>query len=551
MRGTPAAASPPETAARRRSRVTLGALAALLVAAAVAVSGTGDGVAAALVVMGFDPDRAQLILGLTMAGLAGAAYGLVAGRGCAAALLGLLALAAFFGATFATETQAALQVSSAGSGLDAGGWGLTLLSLVVLGLAVGGAAGVLAAELRDVLAKGWADLCAVAQARRVRDRRLVRPVGTAGLIVVGLVALTVLAQLIDFSPDVLMRTGALPAMSLTGPTGATPSAPPLDPTPSIAPSLPAAVTAVPTPQSPGYAPGPFPNSTVSAAGWSRARPWLAWGPDPSATSTILHTALAPSFIPGAASRSWVDVYLPPGYAAGMRRYPVTYLPMWDFALWERTTHIREQLDGLIHGGLIPPQIVVFVQLNQVPPYPDSECANSRDGRVAWDTFTAVTVVRWVDSQLRTLALPQDRSLLGFSEGGFCAADLLARHPDVFGLAASTGGYYQAAPASNQTPNAWRVFGGDRRYEARFSPDLLLPRLPAPTLEGLFLVLSAPPSEPFYGQQYTSFATELARLHVPLALLPTSTGHAWQTVRDTIGELMVLLAGRLAATGGLA
>ena len=112
----------------------------------------------------------------------------------------------------------------------------------------------------------------------------------------------------------------------------------------------------------------------------------------------------------------LDIYTPPGYATSPdRHYPVLYAVPFDYSLWDSSLNIRVVLDTLIDSDDIPPMVVAFVSAAHAP-LPDTECANSVDGRQWMDTFISETVVSYVDSHYLTIARPEARATTGFSPG---------------------------------------------------------------------------------------------------------------------------------------
>jgi S-formylglutathione hydrolase FrmB len=63
----------------------------------------------------------------------------------------------------------------------------------------------------------------------------------------------------------------------------------------------------------------------------------------------------------------------------------------------------------------------------------------RGGPPRWETFHVDQVVPWVDANLRTVRSRAGRAIAGLSQGGFGALSYAARHPDLFGAAASFSG----------------------------------------------------------------------------------------------------------------
>lgn len=243
----------------------------------------------------------------------------------------------------------------------------------------------------------------------------------------------------------------------------------------------------------------------------------------------------------------VGIYLPPGYASGARTYPVIYEAPFTYRSWQIGTSIAPTLDQLITSGTIPPAIVVFVPATGGP-YPDAECANSADGREWLDRFISTTLVDWVDASYRTIPTPAARTVLGFSQGGYCAAALTLRHPDVFGSAVSISGYFSAGIRSSETPNAWRPFGRLPALIAADSPMRLAETIAPVVRRSIFVVLVAQPGNPFFGGQAAAFAGVLERAGYPLAVIAAGRGHSWGQVRSVLAAALELVALRQARLG---
>ena len=61
-----------------------------------------------------------------------------------------------------------------------------------------------------------------------------------------------------------------------------------------------------------------------------------------------------------------------------------------------------------------------------------------------------TVVPYIDANYPTIPEAAAARSSATREGGYCAASLLFRHPDVFGQAVSLTGYYEAGLESPST-----------------------------------------------------------------------------------------------------
>ncbi len=499
--------------------------AALAVAAAVAVGIRAlvlGGADAALIVMGFDPDRARLIDSLVVAFLGAAVARLASGAAIAAVPGGFTAFAICYAGVYGSETLAAVAAHGTDGRFDPGGWLLTTLTLLVIVGLVSVAASLLGGHLRAFIIMAGRDLRAAVRERRQRLRRLARPAALVVAASLVAVSVPVFGDMVDYTPDVYMRQGA-PAQPGLLDVGALPAPDGADRGGDAADARPPQVT-----------------GTIEQGVLASSAPWLGWRP--SGSGRLVDLQFPAPWKGGTSSSIEVALYTPPGYDADpTRRYPVVYsAPFLPGPL-------APLFDGFFTSGTAPPEILVFVR-EIGGPYPDDECIDSYDGREKIESFIVDTIVPWVDAHYRTIASPDARTVFGFSQGGFCAPMLLFRHPDVFRQSVSLSGYYTAGISSGQTVNAWRPFGGNAAYEASHSPDRLAPALAPAIARRLFVVLTGNPREPFYGPQLTSFDAELTRLAIPHAVIDDPNGHAWIGFEHDCPLALRLIGLRQAALG---
>lgn len=136
----------------------------------------------------------------------------------------------------------------------------------------------------------------------------------------------------------------------------------------------------------------------------------------------------------------VRVYTPPGYddpAAAGRRYPVVFLlhgwPGSD-GNWPGLGRAVVTADSMIANGRIPASILVFPDGNGRGFFGRSLYLDTQDGTSRMEQFLVHRLPDWVDSTFRTL--PGCRAVIGLSDGGTAAMNLLFRHPDRFVAAGS-------------------------------------------------------------------------------------------------------------------
>jgi enterochelin esterase-like enzyme len=162
-----------------------------------------------------------------------------------------------------------------------------------------------------------------------------------------------------------------------------------------------------------------------------------------------------------------------------------------------------------------------------------------------DRFLGVTVPTYIDKHYRTIAKAAARTTIGMSEGGYCAAILALRHPDVFGAAIPFSGYFTAGAvsASSKLP-----FGNNPSLIARDSPIVVAPELSSAVRANLYFVLVAQTGQVFYGTQAASFEQVLTDAGYPHDLIEASEPHGWPQVRDALGRALSLVAERQAQAG---
>lgn len=190
----------------------------------------------------------------------------------------------------------------------------------------------------------------------------------------------------------------------------------------------------------------------------------------------------------------------PGTRSGIRRRAAVYLPDAYFdptqtavrfpvlevlsgspgspAQTLKMLGLAHQLDTAIDQHRMAPTIVVVPDTNGSP-VRDRECVDAVHGAQD-DTYLTADVQSWVGARLRALPPGPGWALLGTSTGGYCAVNLVLRHPDRYTEAASLSGYYHALT----DPTTGDLFHGAAARRAN-DPTYRVTHLPVPPLR-LFL-----------------------------------------------------------------
>ncbi len=170
------------------------------------------------------------------------------------------------------------------------------------------------------------------------------------------------------------------------------------------------------------------------------------------------------------------VYLPGSYTIDRhRRYPVIELEAGypgSSRTWWDYLHLKSVLDGLIASDRMPAVIVVSTSQNPRRGN-DSECVNADPGQVPGslaDTYLAHDVPAFIQSHYRAGISRVDWVDGGFSTGGFCAANLVLRHPSTYAGAVVLSGYF--VPIVDHTTGP--LYASRQERDAN-TPDLLVRR----------------------------------------------------------------------------
>lgn len=328
---------------------------------------------------------------------------------------------------------------------------------------------------------------------------------------------------------------AAPTSGPAGPAGAGGAAVPA--------ATPAATATAPATSAPaGTAVQPAGTIALPAGVLLPGAPWTAWAP--SGASSLQAFRLPAPWQSAKPTYTSVTVYLPAGYATSGRRYPVVYELPFEYSGYRKHMDFQAYMDAKIKSGALPASIYVFIRQTGSPypaPFPTSECSDSANGRMWFERYVTNTVVPLVDSHFRTIATPASRAVMGWSQGGFCAAMLVLRHPDLFSTAVAINGYYQAGIRSSETRTAYEIYGGNAAYEAVYSPLKLVSKLTPAQRAATLLILEANPRQPFYGPQYLAMLAAAHRAGVHAVGVPMSVDHGWFMVGAALTRMLPILA----------
>lgn len=218
------------------------------------------------------------------------------------------------------------------------------------------------------------------------------------------------------------------------------------------------------------------HALAHAAEPGKAAPRHAWvTPEIMAPGVSFHT------FESAAAKASVSyhLYSPTAYdREPERRFPVVYWLHGSRGGLPGIPKVAARFAAAIDAGKTPPCLVVFVNGLANGMYVDW-----KDGSAPLETIIVKELVRHIDDSYRTIATREGRLLDGYSMGGYGAARLGFKYPDVFRSVSIMGaGPLQADLL--EAPRAGRrraeevleqVYGGDPAYFRSVSPRVLAER----------------------------------------------------------------------------
>ncbi len=227
----------------------------------------------------------------------------------------------------------------------------------------------------------------------------------------------------------------------------------------------------------------------------------------------------------------MTIYTPPGYEKGDRRYPVFYLLHGmggDENAWSELGRATQILDNMIARGEAEPMIVVMtngnVDMEGAPGEtslgftpPTTRLPHTMDGLFE-QHFP--DVVKYVDSNYRTLADKKHRAIAGLSMGGFHSLHISKEYPDMFDYV----GLFSAAILPQDGKVSPVYDDSDRKLAAQFAD--------APQLYWIAIG-----EKDFLYDANKDFRAMLDKKGYPYTYRESPDGHIWKNWRIYLTEFL--------------
>ncbi len=252
----------------------------------------------------------------------------------------------------------------------------------------------------------------------------------------------------------------------------------------------------------------------------------------------------------------VYVYLPPQYfqpAYRSTRFPAIELlhgSPGQPASWVNVMDVIPIYLGLLDTKLATPAVLVMPDTDGGMQY-SLQCLNDPQG-VQDMTFVGKEIPDWVIRNLRVMPPGPSWGIAGYSEGGYCAANIGLQYASRFGYAGALSGYF--APSNSQVPANGRAGGTPVNVPNVFAdyPKLALLNTPykyvqkAPLgVQVPYFWLAAGGNDTWYLQQAEVFR-QYAMMRVPdiPLMIVKGGGHSANVWRAALGPMLQWMTPKL-------
>jgi enterochelin esterase-like enzyme len=239
----------------------------------------------------------------------------------------------------------------------------------------------------------------------------------------------------------------------------------------------------------------------------------------------------------------VYVFLPPQYfQAGY--YQTYHFPVIELLHgfpgqpqdWITVLGVNTMMDSLVSQHEAKPAVLVMPDANGARGV-SLQCLNQAGGAQD-DTFLSQDLPTYIASRLRVQQPGTGWGIAGYSEGGFCAANLALQHGRVYSYAGVLSGYFR--PSDNQLTNPVRSvspFGKNRREAELNTPLDELRSLPlGRPIPQFWLGAGLLSAQDVHSAQNFGQLLQLRQPGVTVKLVPGS-GHTMLTWRDLLPGML--------------
>ncbi len=230
----------------------------------------------------------------------------------------------------------------------------------------------------------------------------------------------------------------------------------------------------------------------------------------------------------------ITIYTPPGYENSKMKYPVLYLlhgAGGDEQSWIELGRAAQILDNLLAQGKIKPMIVVMPNGNAGQKSAPGESDQGMYKPSFWkgtrmDGYFEKSfpeIIRFVDSNYRTIPRKSSRAIAGLSMGGFHSLHISKEYPDLFDYV----GLFSAAILSGKDIKSEIYDNFDEKLKVQFSKN---PKL-------YWIAIG---KDDFLYKANEDYREKLDDNKFPYTYFETEEGHIWKNWRIYLSKFTPLL-----------
>jgi enterochelin esterase-like enzyme len=250
------------------------------------------------------------------------------------------------------------------------------------------------------------------------------------------------------------------------------------------------------------------------------------------------------------------VYLPPQYfqkGYANYRFPAIELLHGSPGLpsaWVNVMNVVPIYLNAMDIGKARPAVLVMPNTDGGQQY-GLQCLNDPGG-VQDMTYVAEEVPGWAVANLRVMPAGPAWGVAGYSEGGYCAANIALQHPNLFGYAGSLSGYF--SPVESQVPLGGKAggtpvdvkdFAHIKKLLLLNSPDEYITRVPVTvSVPQFFLAAGAADQGDVEAAELFKQELLLRDADVPLVVIPGG-GHQATVWRAALTPMLDWMTPQLA------
>jgi enterochelin esterase-like enzyme len=248
----------------------------------------------------------------------------------------------------------------------------------------------------------------------------------------------------------------------------------------------------------------------------------------------------------------VYVYLPPAYFEKQYahyRFPVIELihgQPGEPQDWINVVGIQVTLNYMIRHGYAKPAVLVMPDANGGNGI-SLQCLNQVGGPQDL-TYLALDLPQAISHMLRVQPPGNAWGVAGFSEGGFCAANMALRYRYRYGFAASMSGYFSPEPNKLDNPNRFvDPFAGNQQLRAQNTPiDEVRAVAPGAQMPQFWLGAGQGDGTDVSNAEYFAQLLQLHEANVPVDIT-AGGGHTMGTWHAEVPPMLAWMTNGLAST----